>query len=754
MKLGVVAEADRADDSPDTIVVVEPAVGSVARSKGQLYLIATSTVASSRTQEATQLVAETIEREYYYDESAGIRVCLQKALATINKRLLHHRERLGLHGTEEAGPIGVGVAVVRGNELYVATIGPAEAYLIRQARLSTLPDPHRDRGLPTVALEPDVWRGEISVGDSLVLISPNAMSRLGPDELKDAMLTLHPQSAIEHLHRRFVEAGGTGSDAILAIEATEVPATQRARTLVPVRAAEPLAGAPDRSPIPLADNVTDGVAAVQAGAGRARAAAGGMFDGVVRSIQDLLPRRQTAYRRVTPAATRREAQRRAAVAVLAFVIVAAGLGTSVVVVGGLQGAGAPLASLSAGEAALKVAKDNVDQVFAPGVDLVAADRERATQLLTQAFTALKTAEDAGMASSRIKPLRDKAINGLDRIYGVVPIAPTSVVAFGGGDVAYDFGGLILGPDGAPFILDRATKRVYRVDSRAKKASIIIGEGTKAAGATAAAPKLMAVGARDLLILDANNVLWRWRPANNKGRGTLTRVRVEGSASWGSDVLAMGTFLRDPNAGLYNLYVLDPSEEQILRYSPARDGNGFPSDPTDWLAVARQVEKMTDLYVDGDIFVTENGEIVRFVNGKSEGWEASPPGDDILRSAPRYSAVDSATDKRVGKLYAYDKPNQRIVAIDKANGSYVEQYRIIGHGPQWADIRGFYIVRGIEDAPDTIVWVTKDGLFSALLEAVKESGPSPAPGGSKPPASGPPSSGAPRSAPPPSAAPAA
>ena len=49
--------------------------------------------------------------------------------------------------------------------MYVATVGPAEAYLIRQARLSTLPDPHRERGLPSGELEPDVWRGEISFGD-------------------------------------------------------------------------------------------------------------------------------------------------------------------------------------------------------------------------------------------------------------------------------------------------------------------------------------------------------------------------------------------------------------------------------------------------------------------------------------------------------------------------------------------------------------------------------------------------------------
>ena len=51
MKLGVIAEPDRVTDSPDTVVVVEPSVGSVARSKGNLYLLVTSTVASQRAQE-------------------------------------------------------------------------------------------------------------------------------------------------------------------------------------------------------------------------------------------------------------------------------------------------------------------------------------------------------------------------------------------------------------------------------------------------------------------------------------------------------------------------------------------------------------------------------------------------------------------------------------------------------------------------------------------------------------------------------
>ncbi|HEV8697316.1 MAG TPA: hypothetical protein VGQ89_06445, partial [Candidatus Limnocylindrales bacterium] len=404
LKLGIVAEHDRLDDSPDTLVVVEPSVGSVARSKGNLYLLVTSRTSSRHALEATRLAAETIRNEYYYDESAGIRVCLQKAIATANKRLIHQADRLGLKATDDNGPIGVGVAVVRGNEMYVATVGPSEAYLIRQARLSTLPDPHRERGLPSNGLEPDVWRGEVTVGDSLVLISPNIVAKLGPDELKDAMVTLHPQSAMEHLHQRFRDAEGSGSDGAIAFEATEVAPTTRGRTLVPVRPPEPLAGAPDRSPIPLADNVQAAGAAVSAAADSAREGLGSAALRLVHRLQDLLPRRRPAYRRVTPLASRRETQRRAAIALIALLVVVGGLAMSVWAFGGQRQQQA-ISSVNAGRDALDKAKADLAQVSGPGIDLITDDRDEALRLLTDAYQQLDKAQASKISAREVDPVR-------------------------------------------------------------------------------------------------------------------------------------------------------------------------------------------------------------------------------------------------------------------------------------------------------------------------------------------------------------
>jgi hypothetical protein len=102
---------------------------------------------------------------------------------------------------------------------------------------------------------------------------------------------------------------------------------------------------------------------------------------------------------------------------------------------------------------------------------------------------------------------------------------------------------------------------------------IVKNGQKNKGGTVASPRYLAVGGQDLLILDTKNALWRWRPADDSGKGTLTRVPLEGAASLGDDILGVNTYLRPGTQGLYNLYIVDPSEQQIRAYSPAATAAG-------------------------------------------------------------------------------------------------------------------------------------------------------------------------------------
>ena len=284
-----------------------------------------------------------------------------------------------------------------------------------------------------------------------------------------------------------------------------------------------------------------------------------------------------------------------------------------------------------------------------------------------------------------------------------------------------------GPDGAPFVLDRGTNAVYRIDPKTRKAAEILTNGQTIGDTKAAAPRMLAVGGRDLLILDAKNVLWRWRPVDERGDGTLAKVSVSGASSWGTDIRAIGTYIRSAEQGLYNLYVVDPSEQQILRYSPAADGSGYPAAPSGFLATAQDMDTVEGLYIDGDVYIAADGDLKRFVGGQSGGWEAELPRDELLRPAPKYVDVTSPGERGAGLLYAYDKSNARVIVLDKASGEFREQFRVT-LAPGWRDMRGMYVTPGGEDDPATITWIDSKRVYTSVLEPIPAS-PGASPGAS-------------------------
>jgi len=187
-------------------------------------------------------------------------------------------------------------------------------------------------------------------------------------------------------------------------------------------------------------------------------------------------------------------------------------------------------------------------------------------------------------------------------------------------------------------------------------------------------------------------------------------------------------LRDVDRGLANLYVVDPSEQQIRVYFAGLDGSGFPAKATGWLATARDVSQMSAMYIDGDMFVVDGGALERFTSGKSDGWDAKELPDSLLREQPSASLVAGQGDRREGTVFAYDRGNARLVEYDKATGNYLAQYRLAGDFAAWQDLRGMYVLPGIEEAPPTVYWLSANAFHKAPLEPVAdEAAPSGSPG---------------------------
>lgn len=714
--LGLVPADERLESSPDATLVEEPTIGATARTKGSLYAIATARGAGPRARDATHLLLETIQHEYYYDESAGIAICLEKAIRTANRRLVHRRD---LHLPPGCG-IGAVVAVVREREIYVATVGDADAFLARQGRLLTLPEEDRGPGLPTPAdLRVDVWRGERLVGDVLLLASAELALQLGTEELRRTITTLPPAAAAQHLHHQLVAEGADGSDALLVIETAEVPATRVEHHLVPVRPAEPLAGAPERSPIPLADSVAEGVTAVRGTAGRAGDAGASALAALVDRAFRFLPRRHFGVQQVRSPFVRRDQERRLARATLGVLaVLLLGGVASWALGGGLHGKTAEIQRVNSGEEALAAARAQLAHVFGGGGNLVKADPQRALTDLRGAWRQLDAAQQAGVPAGTVQYYQDQVAGGLDQLYGTVRTAASTLVTMQKLDPAADLSGLVLGPDGAAYAIDRAAHTVVRFDLVRHTAAVVVREGD-GGGNGVGDPWLLTVGGPDVVVVDHNGGVWRWRPADRNGHGTLGRLVMNRSVTWGTDLTDIETYVHNADAGLYNLYVVDPSSRQILRYAPAADGSGFPSDPTGYLATATDVSGFERLFIDGDVYALSTSTVIRFVNGRPDSTFslAVPPDDQDLRPGHHYQLLTGSATRGTGTLYVYDATHQRVIAFDKAlGGQYQGQYIAAGGTAPFADVRGMFLLEPEAGKTASLVWVTRDRLMITPLTA--------------------------------------
>jgi hypothetical protein len=316
------------------------------------------------------------------------------------------------------------------------------------------------------------------------------------------------------------------------------------------------------------------------------------------------------------------------------------------------------------------------------------------------------------------------------IAGLTTIQPQIVASFGADDLT----AAVLGSDGAAYVLDSTTGAVYWVNLQtgAKLPVVSVNQESPAGGGAVGRPQLLTTGGVDILVLDDFNSLWRWRPApgDRTGRGALIKVNIPDNASWGVGPRAIGTFVVDANQNLYNIYVAVPSLKQILKYPPAPDGSGYPTaGRAMYLSLQQDVSKLDDMYVDGKIYLVEDGAITQYQLGQVvKGWSVDAPPDKLIRpQAPWYKRLTADNPNQdEGTFYAYDSLNRRIVAFKKSDGSIVGQYMVPSGTPWFTDLTGMFVVPGPGRAAATLYWIESGNLMSAALPLADDATPTMAP----------------------------
>lgn len=408
-------------------------------------------------------------------------------------------------------------------------------------------------------------------------------------------------------------------------------------------------------------------------------------------------------------------RRLASSALLAAVLVAA-LGGGAAIY--LNQANPNLDDAASARIAMSEARRAVEEALSPTTNLLVNDPDRARKLLIAATESLNAAESGGASAAEIAALRGQMAPALNRIFFLTEASVMEVFDFSSASVPIAITAIAQGPDGYSYIIDDYSGAVYRVDPAAQpnpRATVVFQPGYDLYGSrTGRAQAIMSSGP-DLVIFDASSNLWRWRPADNNGKGTLVKLRVRDGELWGTDVKIISGFAADEGTGLYRLYAIDPSARQILRYAPAPDGTGYPAPPTGYLINPTSLANVEALAIDGDLYLSQDGAIRRYVGGAVDDWTPADPGDGVLRSAPQISLIFSTGASRTGVIYAWDSKNQRMLAYSKgSSGGVLAQYRLLSTDAATLNMIGGYIALAADGGAPTFVWAEGARIRSAVL----------------------------------------
>ena len=332
------------------MLVSDPRPARKSRSKGNLYLVVSASDRSAAARrDATQLVADTIRREYYYDESAGVPGLPREGHPSANRQaarqprgrrprpgIARHRASRSSATTSSTSPRSAGPRPT--SSARARLLMPDQAH----------PCPASPAGGRRRARRCLARRARASA-TALLLVSRNLTEASAPRSSRTRCVTLHPQSAVEHLHHLFVAAGGDGSDAVIAVEATE------RSTHVSSRSA-PAHGTSfgDLPRMPAAVGPAAG-SAVALG----RNPVGQWMARMVDRAWDLMPSRRPSVRSISPRISQAETQRRAALGVLAFVGIILVLGLIVMLLP--RGGERSPAQVAEGDSSLSVATDRAQR---------------------------------------------------------------------------------------------------------------------------------------------------------------------------------------------------------------------------------------------------------------------------------------------------------------------------------------------------------------------------------------------------------
>jgi hypothetical protein len=486
---------------------------------------------------------------------------------------------------------------------------------------------------------------------------------------------------------------------------------------------EELAGLPDRSPVPLADAIGhllhrggDAIDAAQRGVAR------GLLVGVNMALA-FVPRRRAHYPTSIPRTAVREEGRRRRRGLVGIGAVAAllAVGASVASLPNPRPTDAILrasvarAAIAEALGLLGTVEERVD-----GRDLVDRDPTRAAGLLTDSLAAIGRAAEAGVAAASLDPLRGRAERGLDTIYAVGRLFDSTTVAdLSAAFIAADSVDMVMPSDGSLWVAEVGRGRVIRVDPATGAAAVLYRAGQDLDGVTAGAPWLMATAATDVVLIDRDRQAWRFDLVEQVPHP----LGLQGLAGVSTQSRLLSALQHRPPLEIFNLYLVDAGSGELVKWTP---GDvipvRYPGPPEPYLVEPPDLPaaEARDMFVDANLWLLQAHTVTRVNFGTplaQEDYSLDAPPDGELRPDLDYRLLDGATIGDRETFYVYDAANARILAYQRADGSFLRQWLAPRIGPEAGlldEVRALSVA-SVADGPPVAYLLTPTRIVRVVLE---------------------------------------
>ena len=194
------------------------------------------------------------------------------------------------------------------------------------------------------------------------------------------------------------------------------------------------------------------------------------------------------------------------------------------------------------------------------------------------------------------------------------------------------------------VLDAQHAALYRISIGNKAAKVI------AAGSDIANTQAVAVHGEDVFVF--TDVIRKVMLSQAQAP-----IVIEKSDQWMK--------IADMKAFAGNLYLLDTGRNWIWKYLRTEEGYGSLQDYFVFDTLV-DLAGAGNLTIDGAVWLTQNGKVLKFTQGKETLWQISG------LEQPLGNHLDIYTDDTTQNIYLLDTDNQRVVVSDK-EGVYLAQY---------------------------------------------------------------------------------